>query len=471
MAAFNGNWASIIKIYIFQGMRMNYERERRPTAFILASGCLLLGIAAVYFLIYETTVGYSSLKWPKTKGVIVNTWITKSYDPGSIGGQFLYAPNIAYEYTVNNKPYEGETIGYPGWRSLLSYAKNKIASYPTTGVDVFYDPKSPAHSCLEPGVSISFILLMSTLSFVFLCLGAIGFGFNFKKRLNKKMIRQSSKIMMFVLIGMLFLSISFVYAETAEEYFNHGVVSYGQGKLSQAISDYTKAIELNPNYVGAYCNRGSSYDDQGNYTQAISDFNKAIEINPKFALFYLNRGLAYGKQSNFTQAISDFTQAIEINPNLVVAYGDRGAAYLNQGNLSQAASDFNKAIELDPNYAAAYSNRGAIYAEQGNLSQAISDLGKSIEINQNYLDAYVNRGLVYNKQGNFTQAFSDFTKAIKINPNYAEAYEGRAYAYFGTKEYGEAWIDVHKAEMLRYKPDKEDLEFLDKLKKASGRDK
>jgi hypothetical protein len=50
------------------------------------------------------------------------------------------------------------------------------------------------------------------------------------------------------------------------------------------------------------------------------------------------------------------------------------------------------------------------------------------------------------------------------------AYAGCAKAYYYEKEYDKAWAYVHKASTLGYKPKKEDLEFLDELKKASGKD-
>ena len=76
-------------------------------------------------------------------------------------------------------------------------------------------------------------------------------------------------ITMFVLIGVLFLGLSSVYAETAEEYFKQGFVSYGQGNFTQAISDYTKAIEINPNSAETYSNRGNAYGSKGDYDKAI----------------------------------------------------------------------------------------------------------------------------------------------------------------------------------------------------------
>jgi len=87
----------------------------------------------------------------------------------------------------------------------------------------------------------------------------------------------------------------------AEFYFNRGVTSYKKGQLDQAISDYTKALEINPKYAEAYYNRGNVYSDKGQYDQAISDFTKALEINPKYAEAHYNRGIAYVKKGQLVR--------------------------------------------------------------------------------------------------------------------------------------------------------------------------
>ena len=43
----------------------------------------------------------------------------------------------------------------------------------------------------------------------------------------------------------------------------------------------------------AYLNRGVAYGHKGQYDKAISEFTKAIEINPRDAEAYYNRGLSY----------------------------------------------------------------------------------------------------------------------------------------------------------------------------------
>ncbi|HBE60500.1 MAG TPA: hypothetical protein DDW56_24175, partial [Cyanobacteria bacterium UBA11366] len=59
-----------------------------------------------------------------------------------------------------------------------------------------------------------------------------------------------------------------------------------------AISDYNRAIEINPNYTFAYYNRGITRSRQGDKKGAIADFDRAIELEPNYAPVYLSRGNA-----------------------------------------------------------------------------------------------------------------------------------------------------------------------------------
>ncbi len=49
-------------------------------------------------------------------------------------------------------------------------------------------------------------------------------------------------------------------------------------KIKKAISDYNKAIRLNPEDALAYYNRGLAYNLQGNSRSALESFRKAAEL-------------------------------------------------------------------------------------------------------------------------------------------------------------------------------------------------
>ena len=75
------------------------------------------------------------------------------------------------------------------------------------------------------------------------------------------------------------LLISFVsFGQTAEEYFDSGYDKAEAKDYNGAIADFTKAIEINPNYAIAYYNRGFLKNDLKDYNGAIADYTKAIEI-------------------------------------------------------------------------------------------------------------------------------------------------------------------------------------------------
>tara|TARA_R110000803_G_scaffold92775_2_gene160288 strand:- start:41 stop:1012 length:972 start_codon:yes stop_codon:yes gene_type:complete len=80
--------------------------------------------------------------------------------------------------------------------------------------------------------------------------------------------------------------------QTAEEYFYRALEKQNKKDYYGAIADYTKAIEINPNYASAYYGRGNSKDDLEDYYGAIADFTKAIEINPNYVDAYVNRSIS-----------------------------------------------------------------------------------------------------------------------------------------------------------------------------------
>lgn len=169
----------------------------------------------------------------------------------------------------------------------------------------------------------------------------------------------------------------------------------------------------------------------------------------------LNKGVNYIQKGMFDDAITEFNKAIEMNSHCDEAYLYRGEAYSKKGNYSQAITDYTKAIEINPHFVEAFYGRGALY-----YIQAITDNIKAIKTNYNFAGTYIN---------NYDLAIADYTKVLEIDPSFSEVYEARAKAYFGKMEYDNAWIDMHKAEELGYKSN--DPQFLEDLKKASGREK
>ena len=69
----------------------------------------------------------------------------------------VWSPDVRYEYAVDNKSFEGNTVLYGGFsrgstNDLLAELK------PGQIVSVSYDPSSPSRAVLRPGVHVAQII-------------------------------------------------------------------------------------------------------------------------------------------------------------------------------------------------------------------------------------------------------------------------------------------------------------------------
>ena len=113
---------------------------------------------------------------------------------------------------------------------------------------------------------------------------------------------------------------------SAETYFMWGNTKYYLGDYKGAITDYTQAIRLNPDYAIAYYNRGVAKSDLSQHFAAIADYDIAIRLNPDDAGAYNNRGNAKYRLGQHFAAIADYDIAIRLNPDDADTYYNRGNA-------------------------------------------------------------------------------------------------------------------------------------------------
>jgi tetratricopeptide (TPR) repeat protein len=140
-----------------------------------------------------------------------------------------------------------------------------------------------------------------------------------------------------------------------------------------SVAIFSAAVRSSP-HRASYLNRGQARAVAGRKQAAIDDFTRAIEISPDYAKAYYNRGNVYADSRDFGPAIADFTRAIEIEPRYPRAHNDRGMARATIGLHRDAERDFTRAIELAPDSPTAYANRARLYLLTDRPDRAREDM-------------------------------------------------------------------------------------------------
>ena len=144
-------------------------------------------------------------------------------------------------------------------------------------------------------------------------------------------------------IGAGLLSTQTAQAQTIMSLYDSGLEKFQEGDYQGAISDYNKALKIDPKSKIAYFNRGNANSRLKDYKRAISDYSKSLENDPNYESAYYNRGISEYRLKNYQRAIADFTKAMEINPENVSFYVNRGVAKEMIGDLDGACADWKEA--------------------------------------------------------------------------------------------------------------------------------
>lgn len=96
-----------------------------------------------------------------------------------------------------------------------------------------------------------------------------------------------------------------------------GISLAALGEHNEAIENYNKAVEQEPNYFDPYQNKFCPLFKLGRYEEALESINKAIELEPnhsKIDVMYTNKASTLNKLGCYEEAIEACNIALALNP-------------------------------------------------------------------------------------------------------------------------------------------------------------
>lgn len=228
-----------------------------------------------------------------------------------------------------------------------------------------------------------------------------------------------------------------------------------EGRAETAISEFTRALALYPQYLRALNDLGVLYLKLNRLEEAAATFTQAISLNARFHLPRLNLGLVRNRQGNYGEAVKVLNALVKDEPALgqariLLAEGlivskqydeaeqqlrtglkdeklersvraealvKLGRVLSGQERYGVAAVEIEKAAELEPESASVQLYLGAAYVQLNKLAAAEAALLKAYALGgKRAATAQLLLGQIYYNQQNFEAALRAFEQFLADMP-------------------------------------------------------
>ncbi len=239
--------------------------------------------------------------------------------------------------------------------------------------------------------------------------------------------------------------------ELPEKYMAIGFIFHALGNYDEALRNYSKCIELDPECELINYFIGVTYFELENYPEAGVYFQKELKQRPKSHNTTYLLGITYLKLGNSQQASACFNRAIKLKPDYVKAYIGMSSAYRLSGNYKQAEKWTMQPIKAKKDTADVYFELGEIYLGTQNYDLAEENYRKAIAKDPMLSDGYINLSKVLIAKEKNEEAFKLLTRAEKYHPQNIKLMIQKAIAVSNQKKYKEALKIIEEIEKIDQK--------------------
>ncbi|MBX9694409.1 MAG: tetratricopeptide repeat protein [Cyanobacteria bacterium] len=234
-----------------------------------------------------------------------------------------------------------------------------------------------------------------------------------------------------------------------------GMARKMQGKYDEALNDFDRCVELNPDSADNLAARAEYYWDVDRMDNCRDDISKAISKEPDnyhvrllSALFFIS----FGDQSAINAGLADANAAMKLAPNSADCLAMKALYDSRVQNEVSSQNCFKKAVERSKGNAMA--NYVLVYylLPKKDWKNALSYVNKAVKLKPTYLwHVYLARGIIYSHLFEQEKSIDSFNKAIALNPKNAELFNKRSAIYLELNRKDEALKDMDQAIALKPK--------------------
>ena len=186
-----------------------------------------------------------------------------------------------------------------------------------------------------------------------------------------------------------------------------------QGKLADAVKNYSLALDMTPHAVTLLLNRAALYVEMDSIVRAEDDFGRVCELDPYNTEARYSLGVLAMERGDTRRAEDLFNEIKRINPNSGLYHEGMGLLHKRSGNYARAAELFTQVIKVQPN-AQLLGNRADCYLILKRLNDAEADIRTALEMAPDDPYLYVLRAKLNKLRFQYDDMNRDIDTAVSL---------------------------------------------------------
>lgn len=189
-------------------------------------------------------------------------------------------------------------------------------------------------------------------------------------------------------------------------------------KDREALEEANKAIGLNlMNSDRFYALRAGIFDRLEKYEEAIEDYKKAIDEDPNNARYYYMIGRALNDIEKYEEAIEYHNKSFELDPNVKEGYISMSYSLYNLGRYKECIVNCDKAIGIDSEYTLAHQNKGWALFKLNCLKEAEEECSIALQQDGSNKDVLILKVRILTQKGLNQEALIVCDRILELDPS------------------------------------------------------
>jgi tetratricopeptide (TPR) repeat protein len=199
------------------------------------------------------------------------------------------------------------------------------------------------------------------------------------------------------------------------------------GQLDESQKEFILLSKLEPDNYEHFFNIGKLFEERNYTDSALTNYRKALSLNPQHAESYLRMGIIQYRKQQFNEAKKSLTMSLKLDTQNSAPYFYLGKIAKTTGDSQLALSQFEKAKKDTDLRQRALFERASIFIVKGDRNSAVAELERAIKLGEENVPVILaSRYMLaqcYEVNKDLGNAIEQWEQIYETNPKYKDVAE------------------------------------------------